>query len=453
MPRADPVAALRAPVAFLVLYLGLRALLLLQPGYRDDLVAYRRWAVTASQQGLAQVYRASDMDYPPLYAYLLWPLGRAYAWLSPGVGTRSGGDPAVWLALVKLPPLAFDLAIGGLLFQVGSRAERAPNTLGPGLRPPPWRLLLPGAYLANPAVVFDTGYWGHPDSIHSFFVAAAFVLVALGRAGSAFAALALATTMKPLAAPFFPLLGLFALMRSGLAGLLRGAAAAAATTAAVFAPFLLSGDGGFVLQRVVLDLDAMPYTAVNAHNLWGALGGWRPAETPWLGPLSATQIGLLLFAIALGGILRRAWQAWSDPGQASLAAAGVLAAALAASFFMLSTHMHENHLFSVVPLLALALPAGTTWQRLYVAASLAVLLNLVLHDPVLPGRYPFTLGGVTDVARPSHGRSYFAAELLAVRAATAFNLALAGVFAYLVYKRAPPLARVGEGRDDGRSLR
>lgn len=418
-----------APAAFVALYLVLRGVMLFHPGYQDDLKAYRRWAVAAAEHGLGRVYSTSDMDYPPLYGYVLLPLGKIYQALSPG-------DPRVWTALVKLPPLAFDLAIAGLLFHMGARAEREQASGGQ-----PWRWLLPGAYLANPAVVFDTGYWGHPDSIHSFFVLAATALSASGRGALAFAALALAALMKPLAAPFFPLLAALVLLRSGAASLLRGVAAAALATGLVFLPFLLAGEAAAVVQRVLLDLDAMPYTAVNAHNVWGLFGGWRAADAPLLGPLTATHVGLAAFGALLLALLLLARRLHAEGGVDAQRAA-ILAAAAFFSFFMLSTHMHENHLFVVLPLLAAAAPAGRAWRRLFVAVTVAVLMNLALHDPEIPGRWPFTLGGVTGVPRLSHGRLFHAAELQAVRLATLYNLAVFGAFLLALSRlgRSPRLA-------------
>lgn len=414
-----------APFGFLALYLLLRGSMLLDAGYADDLTAYRRWALTAAQQGLSQVYLGSDMDYPPLYAYLLLPLGKAYQALSPGAGTPRGGNPAVWTALAKLPPLLFDLATAALLFRAGARAERCSDKAPER----PWRWLLPGAYLANPAVVFDTGHWGHPDSIHSFFVLAALMLACAGRGALGFAALALATSMKPLAAPFAPLIAALVLARSGTAGLLRGCAAAALVALAVFSPFLASGEAAHVVQRVVLDLDAMPYTAVNAHNVWGALGGWQPADAPLLGPLTATHLGIAVFLAVYAWLLAFVFRLSSRGVGVSPETGAILAAAVGFSFFMWSTHMHENHLFVVVPLLAVAMPAGRAWRSLFVLVSLALLLNLFLHDPSLPGQWPFTLGGATAVPRPSHGRTYYATELWAVRAAVVFTL---GVYAAFV---------------------
>jgi hypothetical protein len=427
-----------APAAFFALYLALRAFLLFEPGYRDDLVAYRRWAMTAVEHGLPRLYPESDFDYPPLYAYALLPLGKAYVALSPGAGTRRGGDPAVWNALAKLPPLVFDLLTAWLLWRLGAGKD------GDAVR---WRLLLPGAYLANPAVVFDTGYWGHPDSIHSFFVLLAFVLAARGRGVLAFTSLTLASLMKPLGAPFFPLLGALVLWQGGVAAVLGGAAAAAVTAIVAFLPLVWNGDLGFVLSRVIGDLDRMPYTSVNAHNLWGIFGGWQNAEAPLLGPLSASEIGLALFGAFYLVLLPIAWR-WRGAGGIDTTRATALAAGVAAAFFLLATHMHENHLFVAIPLLAATLPTCDGLRRYFVLVSLAVLLNLALHDPGIAGSWLLHFGGETDVARLSFGRHFFAAELLAVRLATLASVLMLAFFLVDLLRATPPFLLEDSPSDD-----
>lgn len=398
----------------LLAYLGLRAALLFEHGYEDDLKAYRRWAVSAARHGIASVYRESDMDYPPLYAYVLAPLGRAYLALVPAEQLRRPrGDMAVWTPLAKLPPLAFDLLTAALLALVMRRE------LGPGSG---FVVGVPAAYLLNPAVVFDTGAWGHPDSIHSFFVLAAFACVGTRASALAWPALALATLMKPLGAPFAPLLLAAGAWRDGWRRTLLGLLAGAATAALVFAPFVAAGEGRAVLERIAGDIDRMPFTSVNAHNLWWALGPWRAAEDPLLGPLTATHVGLLLFGAAYLVVLRRLFA--RPPDAADSTDLLWLAGLVAASFFMLSTHMHENHLFAALPLLAPLLARGRREAWLFAALSAGLLANLVLHDPAVPGCWPFTLGGETAVPRPSHGRVFYAAELLAVRAAVAYNIAV-----------------------------
>jgi Gpi18-like mannosyltransferase len=409
----------RRLVLLLAAYVCLRGWLAVQPGYTHDLRAYRRWAVAAASGGIASIYRDSDMDYPPLYAYVLAPLGKLYLWLGPDAAARSGRpDPLLWTALAKLPPLAFDLVIAVLLQRLGARAGGAA-----------WRWLLPAAYLANPAVLFDGGYWGQPDSIHGAFVLAAFLSIGGPRAWPAWALLALGILMKPLAAPYAPLLLLVSLWRHGPVRTAGGLGVAAVVVVLVFAPFIATGGAVRAVERVAFDLDRMPYASVNAHNIWWRAGAWRSAEAPLFGPMTATHIGLLLFGLVYLALLREAFRLHRRQA-AGLSTLQVLAlaAAVCASFFMLSTHMHENHLFGAIPLLVPLIPAGRWWTALLAALSLGVLLNLALHDLTIPGSWPLTLGGPAGLERPSHGRLFYRAELLAVRFGTLWNLACFAVF-------------------------
>ena len=87
--------------------------------------------------------------------------------------------------------------------------------------------------------------------------------------------------------------------------------------------------------------------------------------------------GLGLFAIFFAVTLSRLWRS-RDPRAPWLAAAG-----LALGFFVLSTHMHENHLFPFLPLVA-ALGLGDRRLRgVYLVVSATFLANMALHDPYL----------------------------------------------------------------------
>jgi hypothetical protein len=493
-------------------YALLRWVLLLHPGYVPDMNAYKRWALRASQEGIAQVYATSDMDYPPLYAWMLAPIGTVYGWIEPRA-TQVWTDPEasfvaansrVFNLLIKLPPLFFDLGIGWLLFRLGRRADadraqaRADAGRGSGPAPRrrfPWSIVLPAAYLMNPAVIVDVAYWGQADSIHSFFVMAAFLalgfpgLLRIGlpgrriavssasgggmepRGGSpadrpargwrdarsawpAWVLLALATLMKPLGLPFFPLLLVLTAVWCGWRGVVIGGLAAMATALVLFAPFLLAGQSASVFKRVVGDVSLMPYTSSNAHNLWWVLGAWKPADTPVVGPLSKTHFGILAFGIsylALLGTARR--ERAAARGRLTGPMGLLLSLGIAFSFFMLSTHMHENHLFLAVPL-ALALvpydrPGERTFALLAAALTVGVSLNLVLHDLAIPSRFPFTLGGPTATMNEHLKRPFYAAELAAVRFAVVWNLAVFATFLWAVLRRGGILARLAFTRPAG----
>jgi hypothetical protein len=498
-------------------YAILRWVLLLHPGYVADMNAYKRWALRASQEGIAQVYATCDMDYPPLYAWILAPIGTAYGWIEPrasliwpdpadsSAATASSAAEAssaaaasrVFNLLIKLPALLFDLGIGWLLFRLGKRADAVRSQTRPGAdnrdglpkrRRLPWSLVLPAVYLMNPVVLMDVAYWGAPDSIHSFFVLAAFLTLGFpgllrirlpGRRAAASAPagdstarqlgpladapdgsrnnarsawpawvlLTLATLMKPLGAPFFPLLLVLTVVWCGWRRVVTGGLAAMATVLIFFAPFLLAGQTATVFKRVVGDVSLMPFTSANAHNLWWALGAWKPADSPVLGPFSLTHFGLLAFGaayVALLGAARR--ERAAARGRLAGAMGLLLSLGIVFCFFMLSTHMHENHLFLAIPLALALVPFDRPGERAFAllagALTVGVFLNLVLHDPGISARFPFTLGGPTGTKNVDVGRPFYAGELAAIRFAVLWNLAVFAAFVWAVLRRGGLLARL-----------
>ncbi len=452
----------------LAVYLILRWMLLAHPGYIYDTQAYKRWAVNAAHHGVSQVYRMSDMDYPPLYAYVLAPLGKIYLWITPDISDGVKDTPLL-TALIKLPPLIFDLAIALLLFLLARGMTGRPgrgimHRLGrrwPGIRTeesatrsgtrsPAWVWILPALYLLHPSVVFIHGYWGQVDSIHSFFILAAFLALAAGPRGRAWPSwilLTLATAMKPLGAPFFPLLLLLTVLKHGLRAAVTGAVAAIATGLLLISPFLIAGQGGEVVHRMIGDVQLMAYTSTNAHNFWWIYGPWQDASTPRFGPFCLTHFAMLVFGLVYIALL---WRTWIlnriQPGGISPAQQIALVCAVGSSFFMISTRMHENHLFIAIPLLLPLVTAGRRWRWLFAAAGLGVFLNVLLHDLTIPGHLPFTLGGPTGVTNQhlqtvDVTRTFFLGELIGIWIGVVVNLAFYAALMHAIFRRGgrPPL--------------
>jgi len=188
--------------------------------------------------------------------------------------------------------------------------------------------------------------------------------------------------------------------RRGLAGLATTAAGGLAAAVLIFAPFIVSGRMGEVLRRVVLDVGAMPYTSVNGHNLWWILGPWRDADAAVVGFVTPKQIGLALFLTAYLVLMLRVHGRLRDGERGSpglRADLFLIAAAVTSSFFFLSPHMHENHLFMTLPLLLVVAGRNRTLFGLALGCSVAVLVNNVLHDPELPYRMPSFLRALSPV--------------------------------------------------------
>lgn len=421
-------------------YLVLRGRMLLNPGITFDLDLYKEWLLRATEFGISQVYRTSRMDYPPLYAYILKPFG----WIYTLIMARGGENPVLLTVLVKLPPLLFDFLIGGLLWRcmsleggsVGARATAAV------------------AYLMNPAVLFLTTYWGAPDSIHSFFILACFVTIAYGMrfwfrappdrslplsistVSLAWIFLTLAALMKPLGLPYFPLLLFFSMIFCGIRGSAFGMAASLVTGLVIFLPFLIYADAAEVFKRVITDIGAMPFTSSNAHNFWWLIGGWYYSEQRWIGPLTPTHIGLILFLITYVALSWKAWSRFKIQGNMLSASQTLATAAMVSfSFFMFSTHLHEHHLFATVPLLASFAVRDRVWRYVFLCVSLGVFFNCWLHDiPMDSPHWPYTIGGLTNIEHPPRfDRNYYVGEFVATWSSMAFNLliyavAMIGVF-------------------------
>jgi hypothetical protein len=147
----------------------------------------------------------------------------------------------------------------------------------------------------------------------------------------------------------------------------------------ILAPFLIAGRLGDLLTFPITVGSVMPVATANAHNLWWMVLAWRgldplftPDSTRFLGPLSYRVMATLLLG---AHFLFVGWLYWSSRARlAEVAALTVL------GWFAFTTQAHENHLFFLLPLLALAWPSRPGLLLVYGVLTLAILLNLVLHD-------------------------------------------------------------------------
>ncbi len=478
-------------VLVLLAYLALRLWLATTPGYGPDIGQFKLWSLLAVRDGVGHLYASegpahtfAGYDYPPFYAYVLWVIGKLYTCFEPDALAQVADrrvfttleletlartvDRTLFTVLIKLPIVLGDLAIAWLLVRIvrgrarglagareggleggqledGSAASRSAATVAGG-----WLAL---AWLFNPAVLLDGGDWGQPDCVHSAFALAAFAVLggAIGPAAGgtgdrpracvlAGILFAVSARMKPLAAPLLPLLLAASLVRCGWRATLLGGAAAITTGLLLFAPFLAASGVAVVAKRILFDVGIMSFTSVNAHNVWWLAGPWSDSEQPWLGPLTPRWIGLLLVGgflaalLALGWRRHRARRAGLDAAQLLALAGGVVF-----GFFMLSTHMHENHAYAAIPLLMGALaaaptggPARRALVRCLALVTIGVVLNLVPHDFTWRDHWPFTLGAQTPYRADDLVHVLPLGEYVAGWFGTLWNLATCAVlFAWL----------------------
>jgi len=431
-----PTAALSRPIARkvgmalllanLILRIGLSAL----PGYANDVDSYKRWALGAARHGLAASYEKTHVDYPPLFLYVLWGAGELYLQFDPDASADALPEGAGLTMLIKLPHLAADLGMAWLLFAlVSSLGVWGASRAAPGFG---WAAAM--LYLWNPAVLWGSGYWGQPDGLHSLLAVAALSALALNRFAGSGALLSLAGLMKPLAAPLVPLLAVAAGLRGRLWGFVAAGLGGVLAAVLAFTPFWATGRIVAVLRKVLFDVEAMPFTSVNAHNLWWLLGGWKNANTALVGALTPKIIGLTLFLTVYAVLVTRGlpWLRRREMPAGDYAYRLLLTgAAITASFFFLSTHMHENHLFMAVPLLIAVAGRNDRLFRWMLLCSLAVFVNMVLHDMQLPYALPL-VGRASPIVNPHLGTPYAWIQVVG----SFGNALLVGAIAFTTFREA-----------------
>ncbi len=193
--------------------------------------------------------------------------------------------------------------------------------------------------------------------------------------GAAWLALALAALCKPQAWILMPLFGFRQLNVGGRRRILGGGLIAGLTLGLVILPYILSQRLDELLTLPPAIAQYMPYASVNAHNFWWLVADGRLLldRVPWIGSITYEQASMALVLAFTMCVLRQARV--ERRGRLFL-----LAAYQAFGWFCLSTQLHENHSFLVIPLLALALPFdGWVWKPL-LAVSTTLLANMMLHD-------------------------------------------------------------------------
>ncbi len=198
-------------------------------GYEGDIASYGKQGDIATYIALAwktvsygihsaylQVNDSPPSDNPPVLLYPFWFLGWLYEQLiSPLFGRTRLGDPDMLRFMLRLPGLAADLLAGAFIFRVlWKRGSVSFNAA----------LLATSAYLFNPALIFDSAYWGQTAAIHVLFMLLSVIAADRRCYGWAGAALATAILTKPQAIAIAPLILLLAVREGGGLRLVGGAA-------------------------------------------------------------------------------------------------------------------------------------------------------------------------------------------------------------------------------------
>jgi len=365
-----------------------------EAGPLADLTHFKHWTRLVSVEGMHAAYSG---EYPETYA--IYPPVTLATFRLAGLVYQRTVDSSFDLdralashtlsVLIRLVAVLFHLLVGLAVFAVARQAVSFGAAYGGML-----------AYLFNPGVVFDVAQWGQPDPVFGLFVLLALAAVAVTdtsreaalprpwslavrrdtvlRPAAAGLAIALAALAKPQAWVYLPLIAALVWRRGGLVGLVSAGVAGGAGGLLVALPFLLHGTLRELIGLPRAISDVMPVVTANAHNLWWAYSGgaarWYLDQEAFVGPLSYRLAALALVGACVGLALLRAVR------EPTLGVVFGAAAYTAFGFFMGMTQIHENHMYAVFPLLAVAAAVDRRLWPIYAALAVTWCANMLLHD-------------------------------------------------------------------------
>lgn len=230
------------------------------------------WGIELGDGFFSAYSHLTRLDYPPLYLYPLYVVGRL-------VEIESiGGYPPFRMLAIKFVPCLTDSLTCIVLYKLGARRSKA---LG---------LFAAGIWAINPASIFNCGFWGQTDCVMMCLAVLLFYLLGQKKivlSGVVFAALC---TTKLQGLYLTPVVGmellticfgslnvkkfkLTSVNKANISKFLKFVAAVIITAAAVFVPFMI-GSGSIVLPLSVYagGLEQYKYCSLNADNVYSLLG-------------------------------------------------------------------------------------------------------------------------------------------------------------------------------------
>ncbi len=359
-----------ALLALLIIGVAIRAVLVGQPGFRDDMDQFARWISHIATSGLGQLYTdnpGGPVTFGPVMGYVWGVL----ATIHPAFAVATdASDPAI-NALLKIPASLADIGIAALV--VVALRDR-----------PRWALVGAAAVQLHPAVIDVSAWWGQYESIYMLSGLGMAIAASRGRNGLAAALLAISLATKPQAIPFILPFVAWCYASGGVREVLRAGVVGAVTLGVLWLPFVAAGGPLRYLEGLAYyQNEIFNVLSLRAWNPWSLLqeaavgGEFIADDVRIVGPITFRVVGYaitgLLSLVIMAAIVR-------DPKPRTLLL-GLTASVLV--FFMAMTQMHERYAYAalILPILLLAEPRIRAW---WLALSVVVTLNLLAAIPPTP---------------------------------------------------------------------
>ncbi len=333
---------------------------LLCPSQMNDMSCWLSWGGQASAD-LFNMYAGDGfLDYPPLYMYVLAPIGGLANLLWPV------WDHRISMCILKLPSIFADIVTAIMLYKL------AKKHLGSK-----WALTIGTFYLANPAVWINSAAWGQVDSFFTMLIVAMLLFIDSKKWWASGIAFALSVLMKPHGIIFTPAIGMVLLIeifnkvdyesvkkqkkdklklflkQLDFKPILTAVGSGVGAAIILLLPFYIRTNFSeplWIFKLYFGTIDSYPYVTLNAFNFWALLGYNTVPMKNMFGPLSFAEWGTLgiAFAIVLAVIFSTMGSRKKIIAKESVGA--IVSLILIVTVFTFAHKMHERYMFAAIAL-------------------------------------------------------------------------------------------------------
>lgn len=304
------------------------ALSTIMEGYGSDLNLFKDWATTAANN-FSQFYtNARSGDYPPLYMYVLFLIGKIA-----GIGSMSN----YYTLLLKLPSILADIVTAYIIYKLAKKYLSFEISI-----------LISGFYIFNPAVFIDSTLWGQVDSFFALFIVISLFLLSEGKTICSAVLFTCSVLMKPQGIIFLPVIFFELVQRKDIKLFIKSVVSALITAVIIILPFSFNQCPTWIFKLYAKTISEYPYASVNGFNFFNLLGGnYKQSSSTFF--IFSYQIWGMIAIIA---ITLFTWFIYIKGKSRKLAFSAALIQI--AGVFTFSTGMHERYLFPALALVILS---------------------------------------------------------------------------------------------------
>lgn len=311
--------------------------------YNADINNHIAWVENINTFGWQDIYSRdlspnAKVNYPPLTLYSFWLSEKIYDSLPPSLQTQT-----LHTSAYKLPSLLADCLIAYLIWVLLPFSPR-------------WKLISMFFYLFNPALIYNSVYWGQIESLSALTAIATIFALINKRGELAIIIFTLGLLTKQNILPLIPifLLGLY-LSHTQIKKLLAAGLISLGIIILSYAPLIPTGVNSFqyLFHSYLSSIGGQAHqyqSSVNALNFWYLLGQNTTSD------ISTRSWGLVLTFFGTLISLYWFWRLRTRPYLAYWFATFFLSLWT----FVFATRMHERHSYMAVAYLTFLLPFSTS---------------------------------------------------------------------------------------------